>query len=261
MSKTNPKTIHLKDYTPTPYLIERVDLDVKLKPQETRQLQAQHRAQPALGTKGQRRSNLTARQSGSRASGSMAASSAEANEYSAGEHRAYACTGRRQGRSRSRSRQLLVPRPIRELTGLYLSNGIYCTQCEAEGFRRITYFLDRPDVLARYRVRLEADKAEAPVLLSNGNPSRRGDIAGTAGTSRCGTIPSPSPPIFSPWSPAISPSSKDSFTTMSGRKVELRIYVEHGKEDRCALGDGIAQGAPWRGTRRPSGANTISTSS
>ena len=55
------------------------------------------------------------------------------------------------------------------LSGLYLSNGIYCTQCEAEGFRRITYFLDRPDVLSRYRVRIEADEAQAPVLLANGN--------------------------------------------------------------------------------------------
>ena len=56
--------------------------------------------------------------------------------------------------------------------GLYRSGSAYCTQCEAEGFRRITYFLDRPDVLSVYTVRLEAERADAPVLLSNGNPGR-----------------------------------------------------------------------------------------
>src|SRR5579884_2024505 len=63
-----------------------------------------------------------------------------------------------------------------QLSGLYRSNGTYCTQCEAEGFRRITYFPDRPDVMAVYTTRLEADKKEAPVLLANGNPVARGDL-------------------------------------------------------------------------------------
>src|SRR6202167_5195969 len=64
------------------------------------------------------------------------------------------------------------------LEGLYVSKGIFCTQCEAEGFRRITYFLDRPDVLARYTTRIEAPKAAYPVLLSNGNLIQSGDLAG-----------------------------------------------------------------------------------
>src|SRR5690348_4260078 len=62
-----------------------------------------------------------------------------------------------------------------KLMGLYASGGMLCTQCEAEGFRRITYFPDRPDVLSKYRVRLEADAARFPVLLSNGNPVASGD--------------------------------------------------------------------------------------
>ncbi len=62
------------------------------------------------------------------------------------------------------------------LQGLYRSKGIYCTQCEAQGFRRITYFLDRPDVLARYTTRIEAGIDEAPVLLGNGNPTERGTL-------------------------------------------------------------------------------------
>jgi aminopeptidase N len=66
-----------------------------------------------------------------------------------------------------------------QLMGLYRSGSAYCTQCEAEGFRRMTYFLDRPDILTIYRVRMEADRAEAPILLSNGNPIETGVIAGS----------------------------------------------------------------------------------
>ena len=62
------------------------------------------------------------------------------------------------------------------LNGLYISGGNFCTQCEPEGFRRITYFLDRPDVMARYAVTIRADKARFPVLLSNGNPAGGGDL-------------------------------------------------------------------------------------
>src|SRR6185437_5564653 len=68
------------------------------------------------------------------------------------------------------------PQGNKALQGLYLSRGVYCTQCEAQGFRRITYFLDRPDVLATYTTRIEADKSEAPVLLSNGNLVVGGDM-------------------------------------------------------------------------------------
>ncbi len=71
--------------------------------------------------------------------------------------------------SRSRSRRDFVRRTIAELTGLYKSRDLFCTQCEAEGFRRITYFLDRPDVMARYTTRIVAERTLAPVLLSNGN--------------------------------------------------------------------------------------------
>jgi aminopeptidase N len=66
-----------------------------------------------------------------------------------------------------------------QLMGLFRSSGTYCTQCEAEGFRRITYFPDRPDVMAIYTTRIEADKDEAPILLANGNLVEHGEIAGT----------------------------------------------------------------------------------
>ena len=67
-----------------------------------------------------------------------------------------------------------------ELSGLYMSGGMFCTQCEAEGFRRITYFYDRPDVMARFTVRIEAEREQCPILLSNGNPRGAGAVAGTS---------------------------------------------------------------------------------
>src|ERR1700730_12395853 len=70
----------------------------------------------------------------------------------------------------------IAPQSNTALSGLYVSGGNFCTQCEAEGFRRITYFIDRPDVMARYTTTLVADKSRCPVLLANGNPVERGEI-------------------------------------------------------------------------------------
>ena len=109
-----------------------------------------------------------------------------------------------------------------QLMGLYRAGATYCTQCEAEGFRRITYFLDRPDVMAVYTTRIEADKAEAPVLLSNGNLDRARRRAGHArGTLRPGTIRFPKPSYLFALVGGNLASVKDTFTTMSGRKVAL----------------------------------------
>ncbi|MBI4274154.1 MAG: aminopeptidase N, partial [Rhizobiales bacterium] len=119
-----------------------------------------------------------------------------------------------------------------QLMGLYRSNGTYCTQCEAEGFRRITYFPDRPDVMAVYTTRIEAVKAEAPVLLANGNLLEGGELAG----GRHYAIwrdPFPKPSYLFALIGGNLASVEDRFTTMSGREVALRIYVEPGKQDRC----------------------------
>src|SRR5690606_31738427 len=72
----------------------------------------------------------------------------------------------------------LNPSRNSELMGLYVSKGVYCTQCEPEGFRRITYFIDRPDILSVYTVRIEADQTAAPLLLSNGNMVESGQLDG-----------------------------------------------------------------------------------
>ena len=125
----------------------------------------------------------------------------------------------------------IEPHKNTQLSGLYKSSGNYCTQCEAEGFRRITWFLDRPDVMTKYRVRLEAEKAKYPVLLSNGNRVEAGEL--NEGRH------------YAVWvDPFMKPSYlfalvagdlgfvQGSFTTMAGREVDLFVYSEHGNEDK-----------------------------
>lgn len=120
------------------------------------------------------------------------------------------------------------------LNGLYMSSGIYCTQCEAEGFRRITPFIDRPDVLARYRTRIEARKEEARYLLSNGNPVAAGDVA--AGWHFAAwDDPWPKPSYLFALVAGNLAKVSDRFRTRSGREVRLDIFVEEGKEGRTGF--------------------------
>ena len=128
---------------------------------------------------------------------------------------------------------LVDPSANTQLSGLYRSSATYCTQCEAEGFRRITYFLDRPDVMAVYTTRIEAEKTEAPVLLSNGNLVSSGDVAGTSRHFAVWHDPFPKPSYLFALVGGKLVCVEGSFRTMSGRDVALRIYVEPGKEDRC----------------------------
>jgi aminopeptidase N len=121
-----------------------------------------------------------------------------------------------------------------QLSGLYRAGAIYCTQCEPEGFRRITYFLDRPDVMAVYTTRIEADKNEAPVLLANGNAVAHGDVPGTSRHFAVWHDPFKKPSYLFAMVGGKLARIDDSFTTMSGRKVTLHIYVEPGKEKSCA---------------------------
>ena len=140
---------------------------------------------------------------------------------------------------------LVDPSANKALQGLYLSKGVYCTQCEAEGFRRITPMFDRPDVLARYRVRLEADVKEAPILLANGNLLERGTLPG----GRHYAIwddPHPKPCYLFALVAGDLGSIASQFTTLSGRRVDLRIYVEHGKEPRAAWAmDALKRAMAW----------------
>lgn len=118
----------------------------------------------------------------------------------------------------------ISPAANSKLMGLYASGGLLCTQCEAEGFRRITFFPDRPDVLSRYDVRMEADKALYPVLLANGDPVESGDLADGRHWARW-TDPFPKPCYLFAMVAGDLACNADSFTTMSGRKVSLGIWV------------------------------------
>lgn len=127
----------------------------------------------------------------------------------------------------------IKPQENTALSGLYKSSGNFCTQCEAEGFRRITYFLDRPDVMTCFTTTIIADKSRYPILLSNGNLMAKGDL--------------PEGQHWVQWEdPFKKPSYlfalvagqlellEDHFVTQSGRKIALCIYVEKGNQDKCA---------------------------
>jgi aminopeptidase N len=127
----------------------------------------------------------------------------------------------------------IAPKDNTELSGLYTSNGSYFTQCEAEGFRRITFFPDRPDVMARFTTTITGDKARVPVMLSNGNPGVIED-AGNGRHRVVWTDPHPKPCYLFALVAGDLVAVKDSFTTRSGRHVDLGIWVRRGDEDRCA---------------------------
>jgi aminopeptidase N len=132
-----------------------------------------------------------------------------------------------------------------ELEGLFLSSGMFCTQCEPEGFRRITYFLDRPDNLSVFTVRMEADTEQYPVLLSNGNRIESGELSG----GRHFAVwhdPFPKPSYLFALVAGELGSIHDNFTTMTGRKIALDIYVEHGNEPRARYAmDALKRAMKW----------------
>jgi aminopeptidase N len=141
---------------------------------------------------------------------------------------------------------VIDPSANTQLSGLYRSSGTYCTQCEAEGFRRITYFPDRPDVMAIYTTRIEADKAEAPTLLANGNLTAQGELPGTGRHFAVWHDPFPKPSYLFALVGGTLACVEDTFRTMSGREVALKIYVEPGKEDRCDYAmDALKRSMRW----------------
>ncbi|WP_372378434.1 aminopeptidase N [Vibrio natriegens] len=118
------------------------------------------------------------------------------------------------------------------LEGLYKSGGAFCTQCEAEGFRRITYYLDRPDVLAKYTTKVIADKGTYPYLLSNGNRIAEGDAENGRHWVQW-QDPHPKPAYLFALVAGDFDVLRDNYTTMSGRNVELEIFVDKGNLDRA----------------------------
>jgi aminopeptidase N len=125
------------------------------------------------------------------------------------------------------------PEANTSLDGLYRSGGIFCTQNEPEGFRRITYFMDRPDVMAVYSTKIIADKKAYPVLLSNGNLFESGDLEGGKHYA-IWNDPFPKPSYLYALVAGDLGSVSDSFKTMSGKEVELNIYCDKGNEAKCS---------------------------
>jgi aminopeptidase N len=242
--KTAPRPILLKDYAPPSYVIEHVDLDVALAPERTRvHARMQVRPNPRAGSKpgeisldGEMLELEEVRLNGRRLDSSAYIASDKGLVVAkppAGAFTLDVVT-------------FCNPDANKALSGLYRSRGIYCTQCEAQGFRRITYFLDRPDVLATYTTRIEADRDEAPVLLSNGNPGEHGLLAGGKRHYAVWRDPHPKPSYLFALVGGRLAHLASSFTTASGRNVDLKIYVEPGKESRCAWAmDALKRSMRW----------------
>ncbi len=244
MKTDTPRPIRLKDYQPSPWLIETVALDVSLHPTETRvrsrlkikpnPLSSESR--PALMLDGEMLELESVRLDGKPQG---------AGDYEqTPSHLIFARPPQNGFTLEIVTR--INPEANKALNGLYRSRGIYCTQCEAEGFRRITYFLDRPDVLSTYSVRVEAGLEEASVLLANGNPSERGTLDRGRRHYAVWKDPHPKPCYLFALVGGNLASIASTFKTMSGREVDLRIYVEPGKEDRAHWAmDSLKRSMTW----------------
>lgn len=243
MRTDTPTITRLRDYRPSDFLIEKVHLDISLHPTETRVVSTLTLHRNPKGT-----ANAPLVLDGDELvlkSVMIEKEPLPASEYEATPQslvipkvpeRSFVLT----------IETVLNPTANTKLMGLYRSSGNYCTQCEAEGFRRITYFLDRPDVMSVYTTRLEADRDEAPVLLSNGNPDERGDVPMTNRHYAIWHDPFPKPSyLFAVVGGRLDHVGK-TFTTMSGRSVELAVYVEKGKAERATYAlDALERSMRW----------------
>jgi aminopeptidase N len=243
MRTETAKPVRLEDYRPPDWLIETVDLDVALHPTATRV-----RATLSLKPNPNGRRNAPLELDGEElALVSLSLDNVPLTpEHYAASPSSLTIAEPPQRPFRLSIETLVDPSANTQLMGLYRSGGSYCTQCEAEGFRRITYFLDRPDVMAVYTTRIEAGKSDAPVLLANGNPVSSGEIAGTDRHFAIWHDPFPKPCYLFALVGGKLACVEDSFRTMSGRTIALKIFVEPGKEGRCAYAmDSLKRAMRW----------------
>ena len=235
--------IRLSDYRPPDWLVDTVELDVSLDPTATRV-----RARLALrpNPKAAAPARLVLDGDGLALQSLRLDGEELAAELYTAEPDRLAIVQPPQRPFRLEIETILDPSANTQLMGLYRSRNTYCTQCEPEGFRRITYFPDRPDVMAIYTTRIEAQEQDAPVLLSNGNLIGAGKIAGTSRHFAIWHDPFPKPSYLFALVGGKLGFIEDRFRTMSGREVMLRIFVEPGKEDRCAYAmDSLKRAMRW----------------
>ncbi len=225
MKEAAPKTIYLRDYRPPDYLIETVNLRFELTESGTQVdsrllVKRNHEGSRPLVLDGQELHLLGLEIDGR---------ALDAAEYSADADTLTIPDPPEQFELIVRTR--IHPEANTSLEGLFQSSGNFCTQCEAEGFRKITYYLDRPDVMARFTTTIVADRARYPVMLSNGNPIESGELEdGRHWVTWEDPFPKPSY-LFALVAGRLV-CVEEAFTTASGRPVALRIYVEPGNEDR-----------------------------
>ncbi len=221
-----PKTIYLKDYTPAPYLAEQVDLNVHLMPGKTtvtatvRYVKNPKGVSADLVLDGEEQTLIAVRKDGEPFDG-YTLTDGQMIITNPGE--AFTLTIVSE----------IHPEANTALEGLYQSQGTYCTQCEAEGFRRITYYQDRPDVLSVFTVRIEGDAKAYPVMLSNGNLQEEGTLD-HGRHYRVWHDPFPKPCYLFALVAGDLVRVADTFTTITGRKVDLHIYVRAGDERQCS---------------------------
>ncbi len=211
-----PKAIRREDYRQPDWLVPEIALDFDLDPAATRVRAALH-----VTRNGAHDRPLVLNGDGLEAA-SVKVDGAEAQGWHmAGQDLVIPLSG---AAHTIETEVVIAPERNTQLQGLYASSNMLCTQCEAEGFRRITFFPDRPDVLSTYKVRLEADKARFPVLLANGDPIAQGDAEGGRHWAEWHD-PFPKPSYLFALVGGDLVANTGTFTTMSGREVQLGIYV------------------------------------
>jgi len=228
-----PKTVRLADYAPYPFLVERVELTFRLAPRDTR-VMARIRFAPNPARPG--RHDLRLDGEGLRLV-SAAIDGRPLSVLPDAEGLTVPAADLPEGGFTWECETGIDPADNTALEGLYMSNGLYCTQCEAEGFRHITFYPDRPDVMAPFHVRIESD---LPVLLSNGDPLGAGpDWAEWED-------PWPKPAYLFALVAGDLVAHHDRFVTRSGRTVDLAIWVRPGDVDRCAYAmDSLKRAMKW----------------
>jgi aminopeptidase N len=242
MRTEESRPVRLAEYRPPDWLVETVELDVKLHPTQTPvRATLRIKPNPTAGTPaplqldGDGLTLVSLKVDGVAAAKDAYVASPDGLTLAQPPHRPFTLE----------IETLVDPTANTQLSGLYRSSGNYCTQCEAEGFRRITYYPDRPDVMAVFTTRIEADKTEAPVLLANGNLRESGNLP----DGRHYAVwhdPWPKPAYLFALVGGKLGHIEDSFVTASGRKVALRIYVEPGKEDRAGYAmDSLKRSMRW----------------
>jgi aminopeptidase N len=210
-----PAAVRREDYRPPDWLVPRIELDFDLGAERTRV-----RSRLSVERNGAHRAPLKLDAEGLRLI-EVAVDGAAVQAKVEDEALILALEG---DRATVETLVEIEPRANTQLMGLYESGGILCTQCEAEGFRRITPFPDRPDVLGRYRVRMIADKAAYPVLLSNGDPVGAGELDGGRHWAEWDD-PFPKPSYLFALVAGDLAANRDSFVTRTGRRIDLGIWV------------------------------------